>query len=429
MATQALPHGLSRLRPWIRCPHCWHRFRTEDIAWVARHEELRGDPVLGPEHYVRFSPTRFNVQCEALDSHGMPCQELACPRCHLVIPRVFLNYPGVIFSLIGAPFSGKSYLLTSMTWELGRILPTRFFMVFGNVDASTNSTLIGYQTSLFLNDNPDQEVGIIKTQIDNVSHYDSVNLSGQPVLLPRPFLYGMRPLNEHPCGAEAEQLARVICLYDNAGEHYLPGEDRTLAPGTQHMARSKVLMFLYDPTQDTRFRQQCSVLSEDPQLGSHAQTQLQGPILTEAVNRVRQHAGIVAHKRLEQPLIVLVSKSDIWAKLIDEDLDSEPYIDPSPPDRKYASVDVTRIDRTSAKIRNLLHELTPEFVATAEDCCDKVVYIPVSALGCSPRPQARQSGSGKSMLVVRAQDIKPRWVTVPMVYAFAVWSRGLFAVR
>ena len=35
------------LRKQMRCPHCWHRFRTEDILWVARHEEMRGDPVLG----------------------------------------------------------------------------------------------------------------------------------------------------------------------------------------------------------------------------------------------------------------------------------------------------------------------------------------------------------------------------------------------
>jgi len=415
-----------RLLKFITCPHCWHRFETCEIVWVAKHEDLRGDPVLGSDEFLRFLPTRFNVTGEALDARGLACQSLACPRCHLIIPRVFLRYEPLIFSLIGVPYSGKSYFLTAMTWELGRILPTEFGLVFSDVDPTINETLNEYQKMLFLQERRDHAVGIIKTQLDSSAHYDSTNLEGQSVLLPRPFLFSMRPLKEHFNPSQVEELTRVLCLYDNAGEHFLPRMDTPVAPGTQHVACSKVLMFIYDPIQDPRIREACRDLSKDPQLGRYAHTQLQSTILTEAAVRVRLHANMPAHSKLDQPLIVLVSKSDIWEGLIDEDLASDPYVRTEDSPDGLARIDLRRVKRVSRKVRHFLRDLAPEFVAAAEDCCKEVVYMPVSALGCSPSAQ-RSSGPGKDndMLVIRPRDIKPRWATVPVVYAFTVWATGL----
>jgi hypothetical protein len=404
----------------IVCPHCWHRFEASEIVWVAKHEDLRGDVVLGQDAYMRFLPSRFNVAGEAIDARGMACQSHACPKCHLVVPRLFLKYRPLTFSLIGVPFSGKSYFLTAMIWELSRKLPDTFALAFSDVDPGGNFTLNEYQKTLFMQEKTDRPVGIIKTQLDSASHYDSTNFDGQSILLPRPFLYTLRPLDKHPKVDRLETLTRIVCLYDNAGEHFLPGQDTTVAPGTQHLARSEVLMFLFDPVQDTRIREQCRRISSDPQLSEYAHTQLQATILTEAVNRVRQYAHLPAHHRLDQPLIVLVSKSDVWGKLIDEDLVSDPYLDGDP----ISAVDIPRVRRVSDKVRDLLLELTPELVGTAEDCCKQVIYVPVSALGCSPVSQ-----TGARLLVVNPKEIHPRWVTVPLMYAFASWSSGLVASR
>ena len=91
-----------------------------------------------------------------------------------------------------------------------------------------------------------------------------------------------------------------------------------------------------------------------------------------------------------------------------------------PPGSKLASVDLDWVERVSAALRQLLIEISPEIVATAEDFADEVVYIPVSALGVSP--QRLPEGGG---LAVCPKDIKPRWVTVPILYAYARWSTGL----
>lgn len=414
------------LRGTITCLHCWHRFPTHQITYVARHEELRGDPILGDDAYIRFLPTRFNTDGDAIDGRSLACQELACPKCHLIIPNIFLTYEPLFLSLIGVPFSGKSYFLTAMTWELAKVFPKRFKLIFEDVDVISNSMLKDCHETLFLPDDPNKPVGIIKTQLDSATHYDSTVLDGQRVLLPRPLMYNLAPCDNHPNIAHADEIRRVLCMYDNAGEHFLPGQDTTLAPGTQHMAHCRVLMFLFDPTQDPRIREKCRDFSSDPQLSDYSRTQLQATVLTEMASRVRRYGHLPANKKLSQPLMVLVSKSDIWGELIDEDIVTDPYLDSNPALGGSACdcVDIPRIWRVSNKIRDMLLDLTPEFVASAEGCSEEVIYIPISALGSSPQPQ--ENGN---MLVVKPSDIKPSWITVPMIYAFSVWATKLVGAK
>ena len=67
---------------------------------------------------------------------------------------------------------------------------------------------------------------------------------------------------------------------------------------TRHLALSQVLMFLFDPTQDIRFRKLCSGKTSDPQMMERAErlqrerAVRQETILTEAAQRVRRYAGL-----------------------------------------------------------------------------------------------------------------------------------------
>jgi hypothetical protein len=106
-----------RLCTRITCPHCWHSFPPEEVLWVSQHPELRDDPKL-PGELRRFLPSRFNVAGEALDARQYPRHKLACPNCHLSVPRAFLEMDPFFLSILGSPGSGKSYFLTSMTWQL-----------------------------------------------------------------------------------------------------------------------------------------------------------------------------------------------------------------------------------------------------------------------------------------------------------------------
>ena len=422
-----LPDGATAraygLIPRVTCPHCWCEFPPHSIMWVSAHNDLRGDPVLGAEQQRRFIPTRFTPSGQAIDARGTACQQMACPRCHLSVPRCVIEAEPLFLSIVGGPKTGKSYFLATMTWELRKRLPTEFAISFGDGDTITNQYLNDYEATLFLPDDFDKLVAIAKTE-ESGHLYDQANIGGHTVSLPRPFLFNLRPALQHGQGQTGEKTSRVLCLYDNAGESFQPGKDSHATPATQHLSKSRALMFLFDPTQDPRFRERCRKLSNDPQLSGGRGMQRQETLLVEAASRVRQNASLPPGKKHNRPLLVLVPKSDVWASLLDEDLVSEPILPNAAPGRA-ACVDIKRIERVSQKLRHLLLRETPELVSAAEDFCEHVVYIPVSALGRSPE-ESELPGGGKG-LFVRPRNIAPHWVTVPMLYMFAKWTRGLMA--
>jgi hypothetical protein len=407
----------------VTCPHCWHTFGPEQVLWVSQHADLVGDPVLGPEAQARFLPSRFNAAGEALDSRDMPCQLLACPRCHLTIPRAIVETEPLFVSVIGAPASGKSHLLASMTWELRRVLRERFAITFNDADSLSNLSLHRYEETLFLAPETNRLVSIRKTELQG-ELYDQIRLGQQIISLPRPFLFTLRPQEQTPPKGQKAQPGRrlrTMCLYDNAGEHFHPGMDSASAPGTQHLAKSRALIFLFDPTQHPRFRERCQSLSQDPQLFGSARTQRQETVLTEAASRVRRYTGLSPQRKHDRPLLVVVSKADIWAPLLDADLDTEPLLpDPQQPGTKLGVVDLPRIERTSVALRKLLLEWMPEVIGAAEDFCQQIIYIPSSALGHGPEME-QETG----MLGIRPRDIHPKWAAVPILYMYARWGAGL----
>lgn len=404
----------------VICPHCWHAFPPEQTLWVSQHSDLMGDAVLGPEKARCFLPSRFTPDGQAIDARGMTCPTLACPRCHLPIPRSVIETAPLFVSMIGGPRSGKSYLLASMTWELRRHLPADFGLAFTDADTVSNQALNEYEATLFLPEDSNAHVAIRKTE-EQGELYDQIHLGGQDVTLPRPFLFNVRPTDRHPHADQRARLSRVICMYDNAGESFQPGKDRAGSPVTMHLARSRVLMFVFDPTQDPRFREQCIPLSQDPQLGTYRSSQRQETLLLEAAQRVRQYSNLPPNKKHGSPLMVIVPKADVWSALIGEDLTQEPIL-PASVAGKLGMVDSARIEQLSVKLRGVLLKWTPEIVSAAEDFCDHVVYIPVSALGCSP-----ELVEGKPGLYVRPKNIAPRWAAVPLLYMFAKWTTELVA--
>src|SRR5437764_1108501 len=139
------------LLPRTTCPYCWHQYPPDEVLYVACHEDLRGDVRLGEDEMLRFRPSRFNLAGHALDARGMPCQALACPRCHLGIPEALLGTEPLFVSILGTPGCGKSFYLAALTWELRRLLPEQFLLGFADADPAANRQLNEYEESLFLN--------------------------------------------------------------------------------------------------------------------------------------------------------------------------------------------------------------------------------------------------------------------------------------
>lgn len=398
------------------CPHCWQSFAPEDVLWISGHTDLRGDPRLGPDHSQRFLPTRFTPDGSAIDAKGFACTSLACPNCHLFLPRALLEMEPFFVSILGTPSCGKSYYLAALTWSLRTSLPAEFGLGFADADPTSNLVLTEYEKSLFLNADPDQPQLLAhlirKTELQG-ELYDAVSYGNQIVSYPRPFMFTVRPLSHHPNYHASNRAARVLCVYDNAGEHCLPGQDSVATPATNHMARARVLLFLFDPLQDPRFRDRCRL---HPRSVENRVTNRQESVLAEAASRIRRFTGLAHGAKHDRLLIVVVTKADAWTHLIEQKDDEECWQRHG----RIAGLDMERISRRSSAIRQLLAETSSEIVNTAEQFASRVLYVPVSALGTAP---SKFDGDGRPAL--RPRDIRPWWVTAPFLVSLRDGVPGL----
>ena len=398
--------------PQIKCPNCWHAFEPADCVYISRHESLLGDPITGNETQMRFLPSRFSTDCLAIDPSGMVCHQLACPRCHLEIPRASLEFKPAFLSIVGAPGSGKSFLLGSMTWAMRKVLP-RLGLHFTDADPTLNQVIHSYEQTLFLAEDPTQPVSIRKTELDGGELYRAVRMGLHELRLPRPFLFTINPANSDDTCVDD---GRLLVLYDNAGEHFLPGSDTTRAPVTEHLVQSAAIMFVFDPTQDPRIRALCS--EDDPQvqhgtrLGGSGTAVRQETVLAEAAARIRKHLGRSPKRLHDRPLVVILAKADAWIhNLPGVDLRTEPF---NKADDGRLVLDRDRVKAVSKQCELFLDEHCPEFTGAARSFCADVVYLPVSATGCSPELVESESGR---FYGVRPSNIQPQWVTVPLVYS------------
>jgi hypothetical protein len=233
----------------------------------------------------------------------------------------------------------------------------------------------------------------------------------------------------HPNHAAAATAARTLCVYDNAGESFLPGADTASSPVTRHLALSRVMMFLFDPTQDMRFRKLCAGRTNDPQMAERSERLdrerpvRQETILAEAAQRVRRFTGLGQNQKHPRPLIVVITKLDAWSSLVKIDGGwRAPWMRNC--DGSMSAMQLDRIDELSQLLRTLLRKISPEIVSVAESFASQVLYVPVSATGCSPERDPRTGAFG-----FRPKNVKPIWAEVPMLCGISRWMQGLIPYK
>lgn len=385
---------------------------------------------MGQMAQLRFWPNAFEVDGSAVDMKGEPCRNMACPHCHLQIPRVFLELNPFFVSIVGAPSTGKSYFLASMIWRLKKILPSYFSYVFTEVDAEMNSRLNkDYVEQQFDNSDADACVKIDKTEVSLSDPYDSVLIDGQDYMFPKPFIFSFCPSETHKYSNRAEQISLAITFYDNAGESYLPANrDKASFPVTKHLGISDCIFFLFDPIQDSRFRSICKNYSNDPQLRDEFKNNFrwtplrQETILGEMINRIRVTRDIGANEKTNIPIFVIVTKYDAWKDMLPNRLHRCPWARVGD-DKDHSFLIKKQVEEASVSVRRLFQENIPEIVGVVEKLSTNVTYIPVSATGGPPEQDPKTGIFG-----FRSRNIKPFWAEVPLLYALANNRRGMISM-
>ena len=386
------------------CPICWLKFDRGDVMHVAVHDSLFGDPLLGEEQMKRFHATRFNDRGQALDECGIPCTEIACPHCRRTLAPGFFDEPHKIFSIVGAPQSGKSYYLTVLIKLLQTTLFRDFGVVFRDADPSGNAPINEMKAHLFSAQNPAQAF-LTKTQLEGAM-YERLPRYDRMVTLPKPFIYSLS-------GAESDDENCSVVFYDNAGEHFQPGQDSTNSPGAQHIASSDAIFFLFDPTINPDFRRSISD-SEDPQFKSQVSDQ-QDIILAETEVRIKKLLGLDRREKVQTPLAIIIGKCDSWIDKIGSENLKNPIVN--------GTLDVGAVEANSQLVRNLMEEHCPYVIANAERISSDVCYFAASAFGHTP--VTFEDDKGVSRIGPDPQKINPMYVEIPTLWALSRVRPGL----
>lgn len=381
----------------VTCPCCWFKFEPDEALCVSMHPDLIGDPVLGQDEQLRFLPERFTPDGLALDGKGMRCTDMACPRCHMRIPSQILHSTPFFLSIVGAPGSGKSHVLAAGIWRLREVLPDKFGFSFNDVDAVTNHWLNQYEENLFFDQESESLNPIVKTDETAAHVYKQVKIDGLQVFLPMPCMFTFSDVNE------SGPPKNCLVLYDNAGENFQVGRDSVNQPGTQHLIRSEGVLFLYDPVSDPRMRKHLKEERGLSYIGNQS-IQRQDVLLVEMISRIRRHAGLTEGDHYDKPLILGLSKADLFGETFDFEV--SPLRED--PDTGAQVLDLQVIAEASYRTRKLMKRFAPEVVNSVESFARKVIYLPVSALGHNPDEKG-----------IHLDHFKPQWVEIPFLYFLA----------
>lgn len=396
--TDTTPDRRRQLQATVTCPHCWTSFPSADVRFIAESPTLMGDAVLGSDDALRFLPSRFDRRARAIDPSGAQCTRMACPTCHLEVPAALLEVGQTVVSVVGAPGSGKSVMLAAATFTLrsGQVVPGLDFV---DIDPALNDLSIGLESTLFRSTTPNEPAMIEKTESAG-RLYRTYRRGDQRFSAPKPQLFGIN----------RGGTRSVLALYDNAGEHFLPGAIAPFEQATRHLGVSSALVLVLDPTQDPRVHGPLGGRAHVASLGGSSESDGRSDlVLLEMVNRVRRQRGLSTVEPLPMRVVIALSKHDLWAPLAPELEDAVRAQASDSPMLAPRGDALAKIHRGCVQF---LERHLPEVVGAVRSVEPGFKVAPFSGLGRAP---SRVEGSGA--MGIRPEHVRPTWAAVPFVIA------------
>ena len=384
------------LRKSIICPACWREFPPGMVKFIATSEQFQADPIAGPGEPLRFRAMRFDSLGNALDPGDSRCSGLACPHCHSEFPRVLLELPPMTISIVGAPTSGKTNLLASGLWRMAQRAGELGCSIM-DPEPRFNTILHRNEDILFSADRTDSVLILPKTEVSGPALYRTVHINGTAEMAPRPafFVVGV--------GSGPKS---VMVLYDNAGEHFMPGGRTALSDSaTRHLERSAVIIVVFDPLQDRRFRQRFAPHATGPGMDGHQRQEL---VFSEAIARVRRLRSLAPADPIDIPIVVALTKADVWGRNALGDAWTQ--VEGTAAKPLGSSEVLAQVKSVSDTARAAISSVAAEFTNTVNSQASASWFVPVSALGTSPELRDGQ-------YVIPAGSIRPCWSEMPFVLA------------
>lgn len=328
---------------------------------------------------------------------------MACPTCHGELPRSLIELPSVPISIVGVKGSGKTNLLAAGLWTLARHAG-RIGLHWTDADPRFNQVLHRNESMLFMSGETVSSVVLPASDVAGTELYRSIRIGGSEELAPRPMCFVV--------GRLAIESRSVLHLFDNAGEHFMPdwsgGASRESK--TRHLKHAKSIIVTFDPLQHRGFRERFA--ARGAEFGGNAleeDHQRQEILLAELIARLRRLRGLAPAEPVDVPIVIALTKADVWgAKALASWRETRPA--PIEPGGEGLTQFAPWLEQVSTEAEAPLQDTAPEFVNAVRSLASRVRFVPVSALGTSPRHEG-------GLTSLRSSDINPRWAAAPFLAA------------
>ncbi|MFA8020749.1 hypothetical protein [Bremerella cremea] len=322
-----------------------------------------------------------------------------------------LELPTMVLSVLGAKSSGKSVFLASMVHTM-RQRAGALGVGFFDADLALNESLLLDEQKLFSDMGAEEyrrfSSVVQQTQVEDGETWRQTKVNGTLRRYLPPYTFRLAPTDLHVHKNE-RNMEFLLCLYDNAGEHFDYRTSQENKYMTGHLARSKGIMFTFDPTQDRRFRR----LMKNAPTAATASSR-QDTFLSEAASRIREHSSrpLGARDPIPQTLVVVLTKFDMWMDTIKDRLPKSLFQQVTNAAAKvdFECILQEHLVQVSDVCKQLLRDCKcNEIVDTAEAISRDVVFCPVAAVGTDVK--LNEDGVQE----FRVGDGTPVWAEVPMV--------------
>ncbi len=311
------------------------------------------DVVIAKQHIIRNSSGLCDV-CKR------PVYTRVCPVCHNLIPPGAEDEGNKIFVILGPKGVGKSHYIAVLINQLKNFVSKEFN---GVLNAATDNTTLKYRDMYY------RRLFEEKRKLLPTRSFDVSDDSREPLI------YYLRMFDAK------EPKVFTFAFFDTAGEDLVSTNTMMARNIDAFISNAAGIVYLVDPLQIRYINQRIHVDNKPPV----------GPDVSDMLNNIcqiiRSNKKLKASERIDIPLAVCLTKSDVLFKSPENEEEDKVLFDPSSSlliPREHGKFDEENFDQIDAELEEYIHRCLGDNFIQIVNGFKEHCYFAVSALGCNP---------------------------------------------
>ena len=316
-------------------------------------DPLGPDAIIAKQHIIRDSSGFCDV-CKR------PAYVRVCPTCHNTIPPGAEEEGNKIFVILGPKGVGKSHYIAVLINQLRNAISGEFN---GVLNAANDSTTLRYRDVYY------HRLYEEKRKLQPTLSFGSSDSSREPLIFYLRILNGDKP------------QVFTFAFFDTAGEDLTSANRMMSLSLNSFISQASGIVYLVDPMQIRYINQRIHV-DNKPEVGPSATD-----VLNNICEIIRTNKKLKGKDKIDIPLAVSLTKSDVLLKIPEDEEESKVLIGPNSSihiPREYGKYDEENFEQINAELEEYMRRVIgPDFINTIHSFKHHSIFA-VSALGCNP---------------------------------------------